>query len=98
MSELISKSGAMVLKVQKLLKGHTLTGLSNGEIAKALDISPANACRYLNTLISEGLATKLTNDRFALSIGMLQIAQATSNELIQANDRIDEIRQRIAIG
>lgn len=95
MAELLSKSGAMVLKVQKILTGHTLSGLSNGEVAKALKVSPANATRYLNTLISEGMARKLENGRYALGIGMIQIAQTTTSDLLKNRDEIDDILHRI---
>lgn len=96
MSELISKTGAMVLKTLKVLKGRAINGMSNGEIAKALDISPANATRYLNTLISEGLVTKLDTDRFALSVGIIAIAKATADEVANAHGRLGEFEQRIS--
>lgn len=96
MSELISKSGAMVLKTLKILKGRAISGLSNGEVAQALGTSPANATRYLNTLISEGLVIKLETDRFALSVGMLAIAQATTEELANTHNHARELNQRIA--
>lgn len=93
-----SDSGARVLRVLKALKGYTLSGISNGELAKGLGESPANINRALNTLIAEGLAVKLDNGRFAPGIALLQIAQAHANEMSQAQGRINEINQRVLAG
>lgn len=93
-----SDSGARVLRVLKALKGQTLTGISNGELAKGLNESPANINRALNTLIAEGLAVKLDNGRFAPSVALLQIAQAHANEMGMAQARINEINQRVLAG
>lgn len=94
----ISESGARVLRVQAALKGHSISGLSNGELAKALGESPATINRCLNTLISEGFAAQLENGRYALSIRMLQIAQAHASEVGRAQARLDELNQRIGAG
>lgn len=93
-----SDSGARILRVLKALKGYSLTGISNGELAKGLGESPANINRALNTLIAEGLAVKLDNGRFAPSIQLLQIAQAHANEMGAAQHRINEINQRVLAG
>jgi DNA-binding IclR family transcriptional regulator len=90
-----SDAGARVLRVLKALRGHTLNGLSNGELAKALADSPANINRCLNTLIEAGWATKLDSGRFAPSIAFLQYATATADELSRASARITEIQGRI---
>ncbi|QIE87357.1 MULTISPECIES: helix-turn-helix domain-containing protein [Pseudomonas aeruginosa group] len=87
-----------VLRVLKALKGHSLMGLSNGELAKALDESPANITRYLSTLVDSGLATKLDTGRYAPGIALLQIAQAHANEMANAQNRINEINQRVLAG
>ena len=87
-----STSGGRILRVLKALKGASLTGRSNSELAKALDESPANINRALNTLIEEGLAQKLDNGQ------LLQIALAHSNEMARAQGRIDEMNQRIVSG
>jgi DNA-binding IclR family transcriptional regulator len=94
----VSDSGARVLRVLKTLKGQTLNGLSNGELAKALGESPATINRCLNTLIAEGLAVKLDTGRFALSVAVLQIAQAHAEEMARAQNRINEINQRVLAG
>ena len=93
----VSSSGSRILRVLKALRGHALNGISNGELAAALHESPANINRALNTLI-EGLALKLENGRFAPGIQLLQIAMAHSNEMARAQDRINEINQRVISG
>ncbi len=91
-------SARRVLRVLKALKGHTFTGLSNNDLAKALGESPANITRYMATLIEAGLATKLDTGRFAPGIALLQIAQAHANEMATAQNRINEINQRVLAG
>ncbi|QYN44478.1 helix-turn-helix domain-containing protein [Gilliamella sp. ESL0441] len=94
----ISTSGTRTLKVLKALKGYTLTGLSNGDIAKMINESPVNVTRSLQTLIEEGLVIKLDNGLFAHSVQMLQIAQAHAIHITKMQDKITEINQRITAG
>lgn len=94
----VSRSGLKCLKVLKALKGQTLTGLSNGDLAKALDESPATINRCLNTLIEAGMATQLDTGRYAHSVALLQIAQAYANEMDRTSARIHELTQRVAAG
>ncbi len=89
-------SALRVLRALKALRGHTLTGLSNAELAKALGESPANITRYMDTLIEAGFATRLDTGRFAPSIGFLQYAMATAEELNRGAARINEIQARIS--
>ena len=93
-----SSSGTRILRVLKALRGHALNGVSNGELESALGESPANINRELNTLIEEGLALKLDNGRFAPGVQLLQIAMAHSAEMARAQDRINEINQRVMAG
>ena len=93
-----NESALRVLRAMKALKGHTLHGLSNSELAKALEESPANITRYMGTLIEAGLAVRLDTGRFAPGIALLQIAQAHANEMAKAQDRITEINQRVLAG
>lgn len=93
-----SDSGARILRVLKALKGYSLTGISNGELAKGLGESPSAINRAINTLIAEGLAVKLDNGRFAPSIQLLQIAQAHANEMSAMQHRITETTQRVLAG
>lgn len=91
----ISTSGSRTLRVLKALKGYTLTGLSNSDIAKKINESPVNVTRSLKTLIQEGLVIKLDNGLFAHSVQMLQIAQAHAIHINKMQDQITEITQRI---
>lgn len=91
-------SARRVLAVLRILKGHTLSGLANSEIARALDESPVNISRALAVLEAEGLVTRLETGRYAHSVAMLQIAQAHASEMARAQDRIMEINQRVAAG
>lgn len=93
-----SQSGTRVLRVLDALKGHSLTGVSNSELARALGESPATINRVLNTLIDAGFAIKLDNGRFAHSVKLLQIAQAHANEMARSQGRINELTQRVAAG
>lgn len=93
-----TESGAKVLRVLGALKGYSISGLSNGDLAKALGESPSTINRILNTLVAEGYALRFDNGRYALSVKLLQIAQAHANEVIRAQDRINELNQRVLAG
>lgn len=97
MSRTVS-AAARVLRVLKALKGHTVTGLSNNDLAQLTQDSPSNITRAMQTLIEEGLAVKLDNGRFAHSVGLLQIAQAHAEHMARLTNRMQEINQRIAAG
>lgn len=94
----ISRSGAKCLKVLFALSGHSLTGLSNTELSKALGESPATINRCLNTLVAEGAAIKLETGRYAQSIRVLQVAVRYQQEVGKAQQRMDEISQRVMAG
>lgn len=93
-----SDSGARVLKVLMALKGQTLNGLSNGELAKGLKETPATINRCINTLIEAGLVIKLDSGRYAHGVALLQIAQAYASEMARAQNRINELQQRVNAG
>lgn len=93
-----SSKGSRVLKVLKALKGHTITGLSNKDLAEMLGCSPSSITRDLADLIDEGLAVKLDNGRFAHGIELLQIAQAHANHIAHLQNRMTEVNRRIAAG
>lgn len=97
MSRTVSGAGR-VLRLLKALKGHTVTGLSNAELAQLTNDSPSNVTRAVQTLIEEGYAVKLDNGRFAHSIAMLQIAQAHAEHMARLTGRLHEINQRVAAG
>lgn len=91
----ISTSAAKVLDVLEALKGYTLSGLSNGDIAKRLNLPAPTVSRCLATLVEKGFATQLDNGRYALSVKALAIGQAYTNEMARATDRISELNQRV---
>ncbi|MGV7960442.1 helix-turn-helix domain-containing protein [Photorhabdus tasmaniensis] len=94
----VSSSGTRILRVLKALRGHSLSGLSNGELAELLGESSANINRALNTLIEEGLAQKLGSGRYVPGMQLLQIAQSFSNEMANTQARITEMNQRVLAG
>ncbi|CAM2820484.1 helix-turn-helix domain-containing protein [Glaesserella parasuis] len=98
MSEKIN-STQRALRILKALKGRTLTGLSNKELADRLNESPVNITRSLQALIAEGLVVKLEETgRFALSIQMLQIAVTHQRDTEKMQARMAEMDQRVNAG
>lgn len=93
-----TSSARRALRVLKALKGHTMTGLANKELAEGLGESPVNVTRALADLQEEGLVTKLENGRFAHSVAMLQIATAHTTHMANLQDRMTEINRRVAVG
>lgn len=91
-------SARRALRVLKALKGHTMTGLSNKELAVGLGENEVNICRALAELEAEGLAAKLDNGRWAHSVGLLQIAHAHTTHMASLQDRMTEINRRVAAG
>ncbi|MGY8829656.1 MAG: helix-turn-helix domain-containing protein, partial [Pseudomonadales bacterium] len=47
-------SATRVLRALSALQGHSLDGMSNGDLAKGLGESPANITRYMTTLMELG--------------------------------------------
>lgn len=91
------KSAEKVLKVLKALRGHSLQGVSNQDLAKQLNESPAQIHRQLQTLISEGLAKQEEDGSFTLGTAIVQIAKAHDTEMERAKARIAEIEQRTRV-
>ncbi|HAF2130150.1 TPA: IclR family transcriptional regulator [Salmonella enterica] len=86
------------LRILKVLKGKSLHGLSNKELAKALGESEANITRTMDELIAEGMAQRLETGRYAPGMQLLHIAQAFSNEMAAGQARIAELNQRVLAG
>lgn len=93
-----SSSIKRALRVMKALKGHSLSGVFNGELAEALHESPANISRTLNTLVEEGMAQRLESGRYAPGMQLLQIAQSFASEMAATQTRIAEMNQRVLSG
>lgn len=98
MSENISPALRRGLRILKALKGKSLHGLSNGELAKALGESPANITRSMEVLVNEGMVQRLDTGRYAPGMQLLHIAQAFSNEMAAGQARIAELNQRVLAG
>ncbi|EBX7641423.1 helix-turn-helix domain-containing protein [Salmonella enterica subsp. enterica serovar Newport] len=86
------------LRILKALKGRSLNGLSNRELAKALGESEANISRAMGVLVDEGMAQRLESGRYAPGMQLLYIAQAFSNEMAAGQARIAELNQRVLTG
>lgn len=82
----------------KALKGKSLHGLSNRELAKALGESDANITRTMGVLIAEGMVQRLETGRYVPGMQLLYIAQAFSNEMAAGQARIAELNQRVLAG
>ena len=93
-----SHKGCRLLKVLKALKAHPLVGISNKEIADALNMSPVYVSRDLDDLIAEGLVQKLDNGRYGYSVQMLQIAERYRRDEERMRQRMDETRARVDTG
>ncbi|EDO2134352.1 helix-turn-helix domain-containing protein [Salmonella enterica] len=98
MSENVNTSLRRGLRILKALKGKSLPGLSNKELAKALGESEANISRAMGALIEEGMAQRLESGRYAPGMQLLYIAQAFSNEMAAGQARIAELNQRVLAG
>jgi DNA-binding IclR family transcriptional regulator len=86
------------LKILTMLKGHTLTGLSNKQLAEALSEAPSAIALSLNSLESEGYVSQLENGRYAHSVALLQIAEAHRSHVERFQGRINEMNARIHAG
>lgn len=90
------KSGRKILQALKLLPGNAMFGLSNQELAQALDTSAPQVTRIMATLVAEGLAVKLDSGRYAPGMVLLGMAQRHADEMHNTTHRVAEINQRVA--
>jgi DNA-binding IclR family transcriptional regulator len=87
------------LQIISVLKGRTLNGLTNGEIAKATKLPAATVTRILAVMCADGFAMQHDNSgRYSLSVRMLQIAQCHADEMSRATSKIEELNQRVHTG
>lgn len=94
----VQSSAARACRILKALKGQSFTGLSNKELAESLGELPSAVSLSLNTLIEEGLVTRLENGRYAHSVQLLQIAQAHVDHVQRMQGRMHEFNARILSG
>ena len=94
-SNYINAGQQRVLKVLNALSGHEIEGLSPGEIAKGLSISPANVTRDLANLFESGFAEEIpSTGRWRLTPKLVQIGVAMQLEVERAERKLAEVRQR----
>lgn len=91
------KSAEKVLKVLKALRGYSLQGISNQDLAKQLNESPSQIYRALQTLIAAGFAKQEDNGLYSIGNSMIQIAKSHYEEIQRAEARIAEIKQRTSV-
>lgn len=93
----MSNAATRACRVLKALRGHSINGLSNSQLAASLQESPTNITRALQDLIAEDLVIKLDNGNFAHSGQTEQIALAHLHSLDQAEQRVKELKRRAAV-
>lgn len=93
-----TNSAARALRVLKALKGHSLHGIRNADLATLTDESPAFITRAMDTLIAEGLAERMDSGRFRLGIMVAAIAHAHTHEMKEAAALINELDHRVNAG
>ena len=82
----------------RLLAGHELLGLSPGEIAKGIDVSPSWVSLNLPALATTGFVELVQGtNRWRLGVQLVRIAITVSTNLNQAKRQLDELSQRYAV-
>ena len=88
-------SAQLAIRVIKVLQNNSFVGLSNKEIAQALNESPTNISRTLDVLKNEGFVIKLESGKFAFSSLFAQIAMRHAANMDKASAQINEMKQRL---
>lgn len=90
------KAMRWALQTIRLLAGREMDGLAPGEIAKSLQIHPANVTRFMRVLQDAGFAERLpwNEERWRLAPILVQIARAYEINIASAKERYDETTQR----
>lgn len=88
-------SAQRALRVIKVLQNNSFVGLSNKDIAQALNESPTNISRTLDVLKNEGFVIKLESGKFAFSSLFAQIAMRHAANIDKASAQINEMKQRL---
>lgn len=82
----------------RLLAGHELLGLSPGEIAKGIEVSPSWVSINLPALAEDGYAEQVQGtNRWRLGVQFVRIAITVSTNLNQAKRQLDDLTQRYAV-
>lgn len=78
-----------------VMAGHTVQGMTPGELAKAVDASPSNITRLLANLKNEGFIEETkTPGRWRLGPKVVQIALAYQMDISRQETELDQIKQR----
>ena len=85
-------------EILKVLKGHTLTGLTLTDIARTIGATPSTTLRTLQGMATRDAVIQLDSGRWALGIALLQVAESHHREMSKASGRISELTQRVAAG
>ena len=88
-------SAQRALRVIKVLQNNSFVGLSNKDIAQALNESPTNISRTLDVFKNEGFVIKLESGKFAFSSLFAQIAMRHAANMDKASAQINEMKQRL---
>ena len=88
-------SAQRALRVIKVLQNNSFVGLSNKDIAQALNESPTNISRTLDVLKNEGFVIKLESGKFAFSSLFAHIATRHAANMDKASAQINEMKQRL---
>lgn len=82
----------------RLLSGHELLGLSPGEIAKGLGVSPSWVSINLPALANTGYVEQVQGtNRWRLGVQFVRIAVTVSTNLNQHKRQLDELTLRYAV-
>lgn len=93
-----NRSVLRVCEILKVMKGHSIPGMTLTDIAEAIGDDRATTLRTLQAMAQGGMTIQYESKRWGLSMLMLQIAHATEVELTNAAVRVAEMKQRIAAG
>ena len=77
-------------RMVRLLCSHPLAGMSNKELAAALDTSPANISRDMDLLILLGWGQKLENGRYAITKRPLACMLAAQTQVQETKRHAEE--------
>lgn len=82
----------------RLLAGHELLGLTPGEIAKGMKVSPSWVSINLPALATTGFVEQVQGtNRWRLGVQFVRIAITVSTNLNQAKRQLDDLTQRYAV-
>lgn len=83
------------LRIIEKLCSHALDGMSNKELAAALQTSPANVSRDVDLLAGLGWAEKLENGRYAVTVKPLSIMRLYQLHIADVTARAEQFDRRI---